>query len=263
MKKIQCELCGSNNLVKEDGYFVCQYCGTKYSLEDALMILHMYPQIGFFEHWGIATEDMEFYKTSNGGVTLSGGECLMQADFCCELLKELKSNGIKNLDYKIKIGATYLNILMKEDNPISHLFIYNKEVNKFLIRELCCYLIVLFLNDFQSGFKNSDLTDLNNCVSYCHLNFLFALMLIVKNTKINIFEDLSESDKKEDFCYNSYLKCKTIIELNYEKIERGFGLRVKNDKSEQLKDGQDATTGQWRAGPGNGICFLLLKGYLS
>jgi Dullard-like phosphatase family protein len=136
-----------------------------------------------------------------------------------ELTKDLKSNGIKNLDYKIKIGATYLNILMKEDNPISHLFIYNKEVNKFLIRELCFYLIVLFLNDFQSGFKNSDLTDLNNCVSYCHLNFLFALMLIVKNTKINIFEDLSELDKKEDFCYNSYLKCKTIIELNYEKID--------------------------------------------
>ena len=136
-----------------------------------------------------------------------------------ELAKDLKSNGIKNLDYKIKIGATYLNILMKEDNPISHLFIYNKEVNKFLIRELCFYLIVLFLNDFQSGFKNSDLTDLNNCVSYCHLNFLFALMLIVKNTKINIFEDLSELDKKEDFCYNSYLKCKTIIELNYEKID--------------------------------------------
>ena len=136
-----------------------------------------------------------------------------------ELTKDLKSNGMKNLDYKIKIGATYLNILMKEDNPISHLFIYNKEVNKFLIRELCFYLIVLFLNDFQSGFKNSDLTDLNNCVSYCHLNFLFALMLIVKNTKINIFEDLSELDKKEDFCYNSYLKCKTIIELNYEKID--------------------------------------------
>ena len=136
-----------------------------------------------------------------------------------ELTKDLKSNGTKNLDYKIKIGATYLNILMKEDNPISHLFIYNKEVNKFLIRELCFYLIVLFLNDFQSGFKNSDLTDLNNCVSYCHLNFLFALMLIVKNTKINIFEDLSELDKKEDFCYNSYLKCKTIIELNYEKID--------------------------------------------
>lgn len=35
MKQIVCEVCGSNGLIKEDGYFICQYCGTKYSLEDA------------------------------------------------------------------------------------------------------------------------------------------------------------------------------------------------------------------------------------
>lgn len=39
-------------------------------------------------------EDRIFYQTSGGGVTLSGGECLMQADFCKELLKKLKSEGI-------------------------------------------------------------------------------------------------------------------------------------------------------------------------
>ena len=138
-----------------------------------------------------------------------------------EISKDFKSNGIKNLDYKIKIGATYLNILMKEDNPITRLFIYNKEIHKFLIRELCFHLIVLFLNDFQKGLKSSDLTYLNNCIAYCHLNFLFVLMLIIKNANknINIFEDLSELEKKEDFCYNSYLKCKTIVELNYKKID--------------------------------------------
>ena len=39
-------------------------------------------------------EDREFYESSGGGVTLSGGECLMQADFCTELLMRLKENGI-------------------------------------------------------------------------------------------------------------------------------------------------------------------------
>ena len=39
-------------------------------------------------------EDKDFYETSGGGVTLSGGECLMQADFCAELLKRLKAEGI-------------------------------------------------------------------------------------------------------------------------------------------------------------------------
>ena len=39
-------------------------------------------------------EDKDFYDTSGGGVTLSGGECLCQADFCAELLKRLKEQGI-------------------------------------------------------------------------------------------------------------------------------------------------------------------------
>ena len=40
-------------------------------------------------------EDRDFYESSNGGVTLSGGECLMHADFCAELLKKLKDEGIR------------------------------------------------------------------------------------------------------------------------------------------------------------------------
>lgn len=39
-------------------------------------------------------EDRAFYETSGGGVTLSGGECLCQADFCAELLKRLKEQRI-------------------------------------------------------------------------------------------------------------------------------------------------------------------------
>ena len=42
----------------------------------------------------VLLEDKDFYATSGGGVTLSGGECLCQADFCAELLKALKEKGI-------------------------------------------------------------------------------------------------------------------------------------------------------------------------
>ena len=35
MKQLTCEMCGSTELVKQDGYFVCQTCGTKYSVEEA------------------------------------------------------------------------------------------------------------------------------------------------------------------------------------------------------------------------------------
>lgn len=40
------------------------------------------------------TEDRAFYETTGGGVTLSGGECLLQADFCAEVLMRLKKEGI-------------------------------------------------------------------------------------------------------------------------------------------------------------------------
>ncbi|WP_155950150.1 TFIIB-type zinc finger domain-containing protein [Prevotella sp. P6B4] len=35
MKALQCEMCGSQDLVKDSGVFVCQSCGTKYSVEEA------------------------------------------------------------------------------------------------------------------------------------------------------------------------------------------------------------------------------------
>lgn len=35
MKALQCEMCGSQDLVKDGGVFVCQSCGTKYSVEEA------------------------------------------------------------------------------------------------------------------------------------------------------------------------------------------------------------------------------------
>lgn len=39
MKAIKCELCGSNQLLKKEGFFQCEYCGTKYSLEEARKLL--------------------------------------------------------------------------------------------------------------------------------------------------------------------------------------------------------------------------------
>lgn len=35
MEQLTCEICGGTNLIKQDGVFVCQNCGTKYSVEEA------------------------------------------------------------------------------------------------------------------------------------------------------------------------------------------------------------------------------------
>lgn len=39
MKQLTCEMCGSTDLMKQDGVFVCQTCGCKYSVEEAKKLL--------------------------------------------------------------------------------------------------------------------------------------------------------------------------------------------------------------------------------
>ncbi|MBQ5316363.1 MAG: TFIIB-type zinc finger domain-containing protein [Oscillospiraceae bacterium] len=39
MKRFACEMCGSGDLIKQDGFYVCQSCGTKYTPEDAKKLM--------------------------------------------------------------------------------------------------------------------------------------------------------------------------------------------------------------------------------
>ena len=57
MKAIACELCGSNELVKSEGMFICQHCGTKYTTEEArkLMVEATVTVQGSVQVDGIAT----------------------------------------------------------------------------------------------------------------------------------------------------------------------------------------------------------------
>ena len=39
MKQLTCEMCGGTDLLKQDGVFVCQGCGCKYSVEEARKLM--------------------------------------------------------------------------------------------------------------------------------------------------------------------------------------------------------------------------------
>ena len=102
-KCISCSECVSvcstkaHKMVKGSHMFerdLCVNCGKceKVCLGDALKIYGK--EMTVEELLPLLLEDKDFYESSSGGVTLSGGECLMHPDFCAELLKRLKENGV-------------------------------------------------------------------------------------------------------------------------------------------------------------------------
>ncbi len=92
--KNKCKNCGkckekcSYSLVK------CDFCGkcVLYCPHDAREICGREYTVD--EVFDIIKKDISFYESSGGGVTFSGGECMLYSDFLCEILKKCKEVGI-------------------------------------------------------------------------------------------------------------------------------------------------------------------------
>ena len=76
-KLITCTLCGE--CAKYCPQEARVLCGRKYSAEEVMQRIRA---------------DRVFYQTTGGGVTFSGGECMLQLDFLTELLKQCRANEI-------------------------------------------------------------------------------------------------------------------------------------------------------------------------
>lgn len=72
----------------------CTFCGKCADVcpKDAIEIFGK--EMTVEEVYNEIIKDKIFYDASGGGVTLSGGECLLQWKFCLQLLKKLKNNNI-------------------------------------------------------------------------------------------------------------------------------------------------------------------------
>ncbi|MFI4913145.1 MAG: glycyl-radical enzyme activating protein [Sedimentisphaeraceae bacterium JB056] len=85
------QIVASKHLFDRDKCKLCNECEAV-CLGDALKIYGK--QMSVDEVLSIVLEDCVFFDQSGGGVTLSGGEPLVQSGFCYELLVEFKKHGL-------------------------------------------------------------------------------------------------------------------------------------------------------------------------
>jgi len=130
----KCSLCGNcinccpvgAHTISEEGHILdrekCVSCGKCENIcfNGALKLYGR--EMSVSELMPILLEDKDFYETSGGGVTISGGECLMHPEFCEELLKRLK-------DEKIHTAVDTCGFVSKEvlDKvmPYTDIFLYD------------------------------------------------------------------------------------------------------------------------------------------
>ena len=111
--KSKCTGCGRcKDLSVNDENFICfndakEICGKEYTVEEILKEV---------------LKDKSFYENSDGGVTFSGGECMLQIDFLTEILKKCKENGIHTaVDTAGFVPWTNFEKIM----PYTNLFLYD------------------------------------------------------------------------------------------------------------------------------------------
>ena len=100
-----CDLCGKCTLYCPHG--AREICGKEYTVDEVLREI---------------LKDKSFYENSGGGVTFSGGECMLQIDFLEEILKECTMSGIHTaVDTAGHVPFEYFERII----PYTDLFLYD------------------------------------------------------------------------------------------------------------------------------------------
>ena len=101
----RCDLCGACVAVCEND--AREMCGREYGSEELLKII---------------LRDKIFYESSGGGVTFSGGECMLQIDFLVHMAKLCKNEGIHvAIDTAGHLPYEYFERIL----PYADLFLYD------------------------------------------------------------------------------------------------------------------------------------------
>ena len=112
-----CDLCGKCQIICPND--AIKISGAEYSVTELLDII---------------LKDSEYYNLSGGGVTFSGGECMLQIDFLEEILKQCKEHNIQTaVDTAGNVPYEHFEKIL----PYTDLFLYDiKCIDDDLHKEL-------------------------------------------------------------------------------------------------------------------------------
>ena len=195
--KNKCKGCGKCAEICPNNFKNCDFCGkcTFYCPADARSICGKE-----YTSEELITEilkDKIFYDTSGGGVTFSGGECMLQIDFLEEILKKCKNEGVHTaVDTAGNVPFEFFEKIM----PYTDMFLYDiKAVSEDLHIE---------------GTSVSNKRILENLKK---LSSVFGGEIIVRVPVIPSFNDTTEEMKKiSDFVKT--LKVKETELMPYHKM---------------------------------------------
>jgi len=131
----------------------CTMCGRCASACNAEALEIVGRGVGIDEVMEEVLKDMEFYKMSGGGVTLSGGEPLLQPESCFELLKYCKEKGISTaVDTAGNVKWSSFECIV----PVTDYILYDiKTLDETLHKKVCGVSNRVILRNLLS-LKNSD-----------------------------------------------------------------------------------------------------------
>lgn len=158
MKQLTCEMCGSTDIIKQDGVFLCQSCGCKYSVEEAKKMM------------------------IEGAVDVSGSTVKIDNSAEIEYLNDKlnRSVEIKDYDSMLRISDELLRI--NKDNP-DVLFIYGYAlacINESNINETIVYAREALITQHRIFGENEDFYDfattvftkLYKLINTCYENYV-------------------------------------------------------------------------------------------
>ena len=185
--KNKCNGCGRcKGLTSEDKNFICfngakEICGKEYTAHELLAEI---------------IKDKVFYDTSGGGVTFSGGECMLQIDFLEEILKMCKDASIHTaVDTAGNLPWEYFERII----PYTDLFLYDiKAVSEDLHIE-------------GTGFSNKAICSNLKRLSYNNAEIIIRIPMV---PEFNATPE--ELGKIADFLHN--IKYKDVELLPYHRM---------------------------------------------